>query len=104
MNPGLWDLEEIYKRISCCKYDATYNNESNTSTTEKLTSHHFSNVQQYNQRMTLFDTTDLLFEQRYSVTAYLSNLSMGFLSGLFFEHIGDISAYQLNNFTRPWHT
>ena len=102
LNPGLWDLDEIHKRISRCKHDSSnhYNHSNNMN--KDSTNFHSAHTSD-RERMLLFDPTDLLFEQRYSVTAYLSNLSMGYLSGLFFEHIGDISAYQLNNFSRPWH-
>jgi hypothetical protein len=50
----------------------------------------------------LFDETDDAFEHIFSSFGYVAGLSAAWLPAVTFHHIGDVSAYILNNFTRPW--
>jgi hypothetical protein len=49
----------------------------------------------------LFSKTEILFEQQFSVIAHAAGLNMGYLGALLFEHIGDISAYDINGVGDP---
>jgi hypothetical protein len=46
--------------------------------------------------------TDSLFEQRFSTTTLAAGLDMAYLPMVVFTHIGDISAYKLNQVQRPF--
>ena len=51
----------------------------------------------------LFNETDKTFEHRFSIRAHAFGARMAYFGGLFFQHIGDISAYKLNEVQqRPW--
>lgn len=50
----------------------------------------------------IFDESDEAFEHLFSLVAHVAGLNAAFLPAETFLHIGDVSAYVLNNFTRPW--
>ncbi len=85
LNPGIWNLSEIYRVIQNCKIYHDYNKDDNSNGDELI-----------------FDENDILFEQRFSVTAYVCGLNMVYFPSLIFGHTGDVSAYNLNNISRPW--
>ena len=72
-NPGLWDLEHITSTLSLCKRDNPHE---------------------------LFDEFDKKFEHRFTALTLVCGLNMAYLPLQLFEHIGEISAYDLNNITR----
>ena len=59
---------------------------------------HFRN--DHNSRM--FHESDEAFEHLFSLVGHIAGLNAAFLPAVTFLHIGDVSAYVLNNFTRPW--
>ena len=50
----------------------------------------------------IFDEFDEAFEHIFSLLGYISGLNVAYLPAVTFRHIGEVSAYILNNFTRPW--
>jgi hypothetical protein len=88
-NPGLWDLETIWK--SSCQILLRH---------DSLCS--LSAIHEAWDDIVLFDEEDKLFEHRYTILTHAADLRMGYLPALFFEHIGDVSAYSLNDNLRPW--
>jgi hypothetical protein len=85
LNPGVWAIDRIYSQLSCVLQhcDATGDADG--------------------QVCKIFDEADILFEQRWSVSAHAAQLHMAYLPALVFEHIGtEQSAYELNNYKRPW--
>ena len=72
-NPGLWDMQAVKEKLSIC-----------LNTTDPMS------------------VTDSLFEQRFSTTTLAAGLDMAYLPMVVFTHIGDISAYKLNQVQRPF--
>jgi glycosyltransferase involved in cell wall biosynthesis len=75
LNPGLWNIAVIKKMLSSCLD---------------------------NQDRKLFDENDKLFEHRFSSLGYAAGITIGYFQSLIFEHIGDVSAYSINDNERPW--
>lgn len=85
-NPGIWDLTIMKEMIYNC-LDDNYN--------EKIKNNENS--------INVFDENDNLFEMRFSALGLASGGRMAYLHGIFFGHIGtDVSAYNINNISRPW--
>ena len=81
LNPGVWDLEQVYNSFDRCVYNSTivYNN----------------NAQ--------FHEYDKSFEHEWTILTHQLGLNTGYLASNYFEHIGEkVSAYVLNNYTRVW--
>jgi len=50
-----------------------------------------------------FNSTDPRFEQSLSLKLFASGVAVAYLPQLNFQHVGvDVSAYVLNNASRPW--
>ena len=74
-NPGLWDIQAVKEKLSVCLNETNFMSE-----------------------------TDSLFEQRFSMSTLAAGLEVAYLPMVVFTHIGDISAYQLNQVRRPFDT
>ena len=53
-------------------------------------------------RPPVFNVSDRRFEQSFSLQSYDAGLQVAYLPRVSFAHVGDESAYALNNFSRPW--
>jgi hypothetical protein len=51
---------------------------------------------------TIMNENDKLFEHRFSSLGYAAGITIGYFQSLIFEHIGDVSAYSINDNERPW--
>ncbi len=74
-NPGLWDMKAVKEKLSVCLHETNVMSE-----------------------------TDSLFEQRFSVSTLAAGLEVAYLPMVVFTHIGDVSAYKLNQIQRPFDT
>lgn len=91
---AVWDLSQVRHAASSllpCGRDLI---------TENLLYSHLHFRNNFNNH--LFDEADEAFEHLFSLLAHVAGLNAGFLPALTFQHVGDVSAYSLNNFTRPW--
>ena len=75
LNPGLWNINAIKTMMNLCLNSKDKN---------------------------FFNENEKLFEHRFSALGYAAGVSIGFLPSVLFEHIGDVSAYKLSHFKRPW--
>jgi len=76
-NPGMWDITSIVSAMG------------------DVISHN-------NGDLFVDKDTRFSFEQLFSSQAYVSGLNMGYLHMVLFKHVGDVSAYDMNNISRPW--
>ena len=77
LNPGLWDLRALKELLGGL-------------------------VSRGVPTSDLFDVHDETFEKSWSMASYAAGARMAYLHGLFFRHIGDVSAYELNGLRRAW--
>ena len=93
-NVAVWDLFQLrqaWKSVLPCEHDFVSDNALYQNMHFRSSFHRG-----------IFDETDVAFEHIFSVVGYLSGLNVGFLPAIMFRHVGSVSAYSLNNFTRPW--
>ena len=50
----------------------------------------------------MFDENHEAFEHKFSLIGLIAGVNIAYLPAVVLHHIGNISAYVLNNFTRPW--
>jgi len=92
LNPGLWDLRAIRRLMHVDSLDVG-GVETDTNTDTDTDS---------SPKSPMFDCEDGTFEKSWSIAAYAAGARMAYMHGLFFRHMGDVSAYTLNGAERPW--
>ena len=98
-NPGVWDLQKLKGIL--LKYRSESIPKSNDSLSGTGTKTGTGNPLRYIRNV--FNTKNILFEQEFSLLSWFTGMRIGYLSGVVFRHIGDVSSYVLNNNTkRPW--
>lgn len=89
LNPGIWDVHHMKHIFQKFLFEDVANGSSSHS--------------QSNDAWEYFNETAVLFEQQFSTFCWFAGLKMAYLESIPFRHIGDISAYSLDEENRrPW--